>query len=189
MDGAITGIDPYAEPVDTTQLTLQEQTALENVQRQQDIPAGGNLGKEEFLNLLVTQMSYQDPLNPMDGTESIAQLAQFSALEQMQNVNDQIQLLRQDNGMTSALLLQGLDIEAMTDIGETHAGVVEGVGWGTDGLILNIAGTAVPMSSIVDLKLLTPELEAGTGEGEPDAEAGAGAASGDDAFPTPVEAT
>lgn len=48
---------------------------------------GSALGKDAFLQLLVTQMKYQDPTNPMDNTEMISQLAQFSALEEMQNVS------------------------------------------------------------------------------------------------------
>lgn len=47
----------------------------------------GEMGKTEFLNLLVTQLRYQDPLNPTDDKEFIGQMAQFSALEQMQNLN------------------------------------------------------------------------------------------------------
>ena len=47
-----------------------------------------DLGKEAFLQLLVTQMRYQDPLDPQDNSEYIAELAQFSALEQMTNVSD-----------------------------------------------------------------------------------------------------
>lgn len=44
------------------------------------------LGKNDFLQLLVTQIRYQDPLKPMEDREFVAQLAQFSALEQMMNV-------------------------------------------------------------------------------------------------------
>lgn len=46
----------------------------------------GTLGKDAFLKLLTTQMQYQDPLNPTSDTEWIAQMAQFSALEAMQNM-------------------------------------------------------------------------------------------------------
>jgi flagellar basal-body rod modification protein FlgD len=49
-----------------------------------------DLGKDTFLKLLVAQMENQDPLNPMEGTEFTAQLAQYSSLEQLYNVNDNL---------------------------------------------------------------------------------------------------
>lgn len=53
----------------------------------------GIMGKDDFMKLLVAQMQAQDPLDPMSNTEFSAQLAQFSALEQMQNVNGNLQQL------------------------------------------------------------------------------------------------
>ncbi len=51
-------------------------------------PTASTMGKDDFLNLLVTQMQNQDPLNPMDSTAFTAQLAQFSSLEELQNINE-----------------------------------------------------------------------------------------------------
>ncbi|MGN0437921.1 MAG: flagellar hook assembly protein FlgD [Lachnospiraceae bacterium] len=49
-----------------------------------------NMDKDMFLQLLVTQMQYQDPMNPTDNTEYMSQLAQFSTLEAMQNLGNTI---------------------------------------------------------------------------------------------------
>ena len=52
------------------------------------------MDKDDFLNLLITQLQNQDPLNPTDSTEFTAQLAQFSSLEQLNNVNQNLQTLQ-----------------------------------------------------------------------------------------------
>lgn len=54
--------------------------------------SGNTLGKDAFLQLLVTQMKYQDPLDPQDNSEYIAQLATFSQLEELQNMSNTVQL-------------------------------------------------------------------------------------------------
>lgn len=78
------------------------------------------LGKNEFLNLLVTQLRYQDPLNPVDSTEYVSQLAQFSSLEQMTNINTGISSME-------ALTLTGKYITAVvTDSNTGKTSLIEG---------------------------------------------------------------
>lgn len=76
------------------------------------------LGKMDFLNILVTQLRYQDPLNPMDDKEFIAQLAQFSTLEQMTEQTRWSQ-------MSYALGLVGQEVMFRTDDGGVGAGIVK----------------------------------------------------------------
>jgi len=52
--------------------------------------AGNVLGKDDFLQLLVAKMTNQDPMNPMEDSDFIAQLAQFSSLEQLSNMNENL---------------------------------------------------------------------------------------------------
>lgn len=59
-----------------------------------------NLGKDEFMKILMTQLQNQDPLNPMDDREFISQMATFSSLEQMMNMASSIDTLVQSQIMS-----------------------------------------------------------------------------------------
>ncbi|MBI5374784.1 MAG: hypothetical protein HZA77_05080 [Candidatus Schekmanbacteria bacterium] len=86
-----------------------------------------SLGQDAFLSMLVTQMKYQDPLEPMKNTDFTAQLAQFSSLEALTNIQDQFSSLTasidsQNNLMTAALI--GKDVEVSGDSIEVSNGNV-----------------------------------------------------------------
>jgi flagellar basal-body rod modification protein FlgD len=68
----------------------------------------GTLGKDEFLKLLLAQLTHQDPLNPADASQFASQLAQFSSLEQLTNVNDNLTSLK--SAQDSSNKFQALDI-------------------------------------------------------------------------------
>ncbi|MGC7870307.1 flagellar hook capping FlgD N-terminal domain-containing protein [Desulfosporosinus sp. SYSU MS00001] len=95
-----------------------------NTSNTQQTNSNSTLGKDDFLKLLVTQMENQDPMNPMDDTQSIAQMAQFSALEQMTNIATAMNTL---NTNFSAYNQQSLLAQGASLIGKSVSGV------GTDG--------------------------------------------------------
>ncbi|AFG38146.1 flagellar hook assembly protein FlgD [Spirochaeta africana] len=70
----------------------------------------GDLGKDDFLKLLITQLSNQDPTNPMEDREFIAQMAQFSSLEQMTNLNSEFKAMSRMLGAGQAMNLLGKDV-------------------------------------------------------------------------------
>ncbi len=85
------------EGIQNTQKTVSISELIEqNKEKNNNVPvreAQANLGKDDFLKLLVTQLKHQDPSNPVKDQNFIAQMAQFSSLEQMQNISQSIDRL------------------------------------------------------------------------------------------------
>ncbi|RJX27863.1 MAG: hypothetical protein C4554_03650 [Dethiobacter sp.] len=69
----------------------------------------GELDKHAFLELLITQLRYQDPLNPSANSEFLAQMAQFTSLEQVQNINAGMEKLLSSQAEHQARLLEKMD--------------------------------------------------------------------------------
>lgn len=91
----------------------------------------GTLGKDDFLKLMISQLKYQDPMSPMDGTQFASQLAQFSSLEQLTNLNTNVEnsvnanyVLTQSINNTMSATLIGKDVKLnganVTSSGQTN---------------------------------------------------------------------
>lgn len=94
--------------------------------------AGGNqLGKQDFLKLLMAQMQNQDPLKPMDDQQMVAQMAQFSALEATQALNATIQQSNNVQTIAQAGALIGKYVQANQSDGSVDSGAVTGVNFTT----------------------------------------------------------
>lgn len=93
------------------------------------------MGKDEFLKLLLTQLSHQDPTSPMDNNEFVAQMAQFSSLEQIHNMSEGFNKMAalMNNNDAVATLGKTVDIEIGSD---KITGVVESVTRGQNPQVL-----------------------------------------------------
>ncbi|OQX29024.1 MAG: flagellar hook assembly protein FlgD [Spirochaeta sp. LUC14_002_19_P3] len=85
-----------------------------------------NLDKDDFLKILMTQLQHQDPSKPMEDREFIAQMAQFSSLEQMTNMSRQFTELSAAMKGSQALSLVGRNVEVLHG-DESVTGLVEAV--------------------------------------------------------------
>lgn len=81
---------------------------------------------QSLLSIILTQLTYQDPLKPVDNFQFVSQLAQFSQLQQSQTLNDQITSLLSAQGASQATSLLGRTID-VTATGTTMRGVVQSV--------------------------------------------------------------
>lgn len=91
-----------------------------------DRPQQKDLAKDDFLKILITQLTHQDPTQPMEDRAFVAQMAQFSTLEQMTNMNAELGHLLQLMARGQALGLLGRSVE-IADGAETVRGLVEQV--------------------------------------------------------------
>lgn len=90
--------------------------------------SASSIDMQDFLNILLTQLTYQDPLKPMDNQEFMAQLAQFTTLGQTQEINTKIDSILSTQASMQAIGLIGKTVTFTTDQG-TSTGTVSALSW------------------------------------------------------------
>lgn len=120
--------------------------------------------KDMFLQLMVAQMKYQDPLNPTDSSQFLAQTAQFTALEKMQDVADQTAMLLSTQLAFGASSLIGQTVRWNDASGVEQSGVVQGTTYLATGPVLSIDDKSVPVTDVISVGT-APTIKAPTTSG------------------------
>jgi flagellar basal-body rod modification protein FlgD len=115
--------------------------------------AGNSLGKDTFMKLLVAQMRQQNPMEPTDDKEMIAQMTQFSMLEQITNLATSSAMTAAAGNASQAVALLGRPVTYLDADGVSQTGSVEKVSF-DDGLpVLTIAGVqGIKPSQITEVR-------------------------------------
>ena len=140
------GSTTYTPPISSTSASSSTSTSGANNNNVSNaltnaVTGTNSLGENAFLQLLVTQMQHQDPTQPQSNTQFIAQLAQFTSVEQMTNVAT-------TNNQLEAFQLLGHTV-AVKYNGNSDSGVVTSIATNNGSPILSINGNAYPLSSVV----------------------------------------
>jgi flagellar basal-body rod modification protein FlgD len=113
-------------------------------------PSQASLGQEDFLKILTTQLSFQDPLKPLDNQQFMAQMAQFASLEQTRTINDNLETMLTIQAASQSIGLIGKTVEVATE-GGTVVGQVSSLRFNNGQPLLTIRTAAGQF--LVDLGL------------------------------------
>jgi flagellar basal-body rod modification protein FlgD len=109
------------------------------------------LGKDAFMKLLVAQLRFQNPLSPSDPSQFMAQTAQFTMVEKLEELaRNSTDLVRGDQIRTATALV-GQQVSYTTDDGTDAAGVVGSVRFGANGPVLLIGDTEVAPGAVKEV--------------------------------------
>lgn len=122
------------------------------------------LGKDQFLSILVTQLRNQDPMQPLQDKEFIAQMAQFTSVEQLMNMSTELSLMRQNIGSASSLIGKTIEWNKYNEAGEviTEKGVVDSILSKEGVLYASVGAVDIALDYVTSIS----ETKAGSGEGD-----------------------
>jgi len=123
------------------------------------LSGSSELDQQDFLQLLISQLQNQNPMSPMDDTQFIAQMAQFSSLEQMGNMVTAVQELKESmitlnsqSLLTQGAAMIGKEVVASNGDEENVTGVVTSVKWLDGSLNLMVGEKSVMLEDILEIK-------------------------------------
>ncbi|WP_233129730.1 MULTISPECIES: flagellar hook assembly protein FlgD [Salimicrobium] len=141
--------------------TIDSTYYLENHIKKRDTQESGTLGKDDFLKILMSQLQNQSPLDPMKDKDFIAQMAQFTQLEQMTNMSNTFEKyfnksegsVAEYSHMIAKEIAYFPEEQSEGDRGELKSGVVEAVSLKEGEVFLKLDdGARVPVSSIQEVR-------------------------------------
>jgi flagellar basal-body rod modification protein FlgD len=142
MDG--TSMNPAELLKTRLEVEAFNKTLMQNGRRVQD-----TLGKEDFLKLLIVQLENQDPTSPLEDKEFISQMAQFSSLEQMTEMNRTLSNLIMNYKLSLASSLLGKEVEVLDRVkGDTISGVVSEITFGEEGPRVTFNGISYSVDDV-----------------------------------------
>ncbi len=109
------------------------------------------LGQEDFLKLLSLQFQSQDPLKPMDDTSFLAQMAQFTSLQQMSSLTTEIDQMRSDQQKLASTAYLGRTVTMDAGNGKTATGTVDAVDTSGATPLLQVGGAFYALSALLSV--------------------------------------
>jgi flagellar basal-body rod modification protein FlgD len=117
------------------------------------------VSQNTFLTLLITQLQNQDPMNPQDSSQFVAQLAQFSSLEQMTQLNTSFNSVLDNSA--AGMIGQTVTVADQNAQSGFATGQVTGVVYFANGPAVQVNGVNYPLSAIQNVGTVTPNAPTG----------------------------
>ena len=134
----MTAIDPFA--------SVRAGTSTQPTRTQND-----QFGKDTFLKLLVAQLRFQNPMAPKDGSEFLAQTAQFTVVEKLSELEKQGKEAARSNQLLAGTTLIGRTV-TFADGDDTGGGAVTGVRFDpVHGALLRVGAREIPLTSVLEV--------------------------------------
>ncbi len=139
-------------PLEINEANYKAEAFNKELKEKQKVVSKGTLEEADFLKLLITQLKTQDPTKPMEDREFITQMAQFTALKQMNQVGENMKNLVKEFAFTRSLNLVNKLVFWNDEYGNRLSGVVESIKVKGGETLLMIDGKEISPSSIIEVK-------------------------------------